>query len=74
MSGPRIVASDDKFRLVRVEQGEKVFYVLETPDVPDALGCERWRECTMENNKAARLLRDWIIRLVLKGEPDGDAS
>lgn len=62
MSGPRILATDGKFRIVRVEDGERVTNVLEKHDGFDALGCERWREINVgQVETIARQLRDWII-------------
>lgn len=57
-----IIANDATFRLVKQTEGEKVTYVLETPDKPDALGCERWRPVSVEMKNPLMFLRDWIIR------------
>lgn len=62
MTGPRILATDGKFRLVRVEEGERVSYVLEKQDGFDALGCERWKETNVGSGEGlAKQLRDWIV-------------
>ena len=62
MSGPRILATDGKFRIVRIEDGERVTNVLEKHDGFDALGCERWREVNVgQVDTVSRQLRDWII-------------
>lgn len=65
MSGPQIVAEDALFRLVRLEEGDRVTYVLEVPDGCDALGVERWREFRIDN-KHIKAMRDYIIRGSLK--------
>jgi hypothetical protein len=65
MSGPIILVADDKFRIVRLEDGDRVTYVVETPDGCDALGCERWRELRMDN-KHWIAFRDYMIRAALK--------
>lgn len=59
----RIIATDGKFRLVRLERGERVDHVLERLDGTDALGCERWKECNIgtSGETVSRQLRDWII-------------
>ena len=62
MSGPRILASDGKFRIVRVEEGERVTNVLEKWDGCDALGVERWKTVNVgEVDTITRHLRDWVI-------------
>lgn len=62
MSGPRILASDGKFRIVRIEDGDRVSNVLEKADGCDALGVERWREVNVgQADTVSRWLRDWII-------------
>lgn len=66
---PRIIAGDDKFRLVRIEDGNKVTYILEKPDGCDALGEERWREVS-QDAPIIRALRDWIIRAVVQAEKE----
>ena len=60
--GPRIIAGgdDDGFRLVRIEDGEKVSHVLEVPDGCDALGVERWREFQINSAHLPRLARHGI--------------
>ena len=60
--GPRILASDGKFRIVRIVDGERVTNVLEKADGCDALGAERWRTVNVgEVDTVTRHLRDWII-------------
>lgn len=68
--GPRIVAADAKWRIVRAEDGNSVRYVLEKHDGCDALGCERWRELNVgsSSDTITRQLRDWIIQHALKCE------
>lgn len=65
MNGPQIVAGDDRFRIVRITDGDKVTYVVEVPDGADALGVERWREFKTDNT-LVRALRDYVIRGVVK--------
>lgn len=69
MSGPRIIAGgdDDGFRLVRVEDGERVTHILETPDGCDALGVERWREVKI-NGSAMTALFGYLIKIATKQE------
>jgi hypothetical protein len=67
LSGPRILASDGKFRLVRLEDGERVTNILEKHDGFDALGCERWKEANVGSGEGlAKQLRDWIVQHALK--------
>jgi len=62
MSGPRILATDSKFRIVRIEDGDRVTNVLEKWDGCDALGVERWREVNVgQADTVSRWMRDWII-------------
>ena len=59
----RLVATDGEFRIVRVEDGNKVTYWLEKHDGFDAFGVERWKSIG-ENIGAtgiARQLFNWII-------------
>ena len=58
-----IVAGSDRdgFRIVRVEDGDKVTYVTELPDGCDALGVERWKDVSTEG-KVVKAMRDFIIR------------
>jgi hypothetical protein len=65
MNGPQIVVADDKFRIVRLTDGDRVTYTVETPDGCDALGVERWRELKMDNPHW-RAFRDFIIRQCVK--------
>lgn len=57
MSGPRIIAGSDKdgFRLVRIEDGDRVSHILEVPDGCDALGVERWREFKTDSSHLKNL-------------------
>lgn len=65
--GPRIVAADAKWRIVRIEDGDKLTYVLEKADGADALGCERWRDVNIgQADTITRWMRDWIITHALK--------
>jgi hypothetical protein len=63
VSGPRILATDgSKFRIVRIEDGDRVTNVLEKADGFDALGCERWRTVNVgEADNLTRWMRDFII-------------
>jgi hypothetical protein len=65
VSDPVVIVSDPKFRIVRLEEGDRITYVTETPDGCDAMGAERWRELRMDN-KHWVAFRDWIIRACLK--------
>jgi hypothetical protein len=65
--GPRIIAGDDTFRIVRQASGEKVTYVVEIADSCDALGVERWKEVSADG-KVVRSMRDFIIRAALQQE------
>jgi hypothetical protein len=69
VSSTRILASDGKWRIVRVEDGERVTNILEKHDGFDALGCERWKELRVgEADNITRQLRDWIITMAVKAE------
>ncbi len=69
MSGPRILATDGKFRIVRTEDGDRVTHVLEKIDGCDALGVERWREVNVgQSDTVSRWMRDWIIAHALSCE------
>lgn len=57
-----IIANSDTFRIVKQTDGDKVTYYLETPEKPDALGCERWRPVSIEMKNPLMFLRDWVIR------------
>lgn len=60
--GPRVLASDGKWRLVRVTEGDRVAHVLEKQDGCDALGVERWKDINLGTGESlSRQLRDWII-------------
>jgi hypothetical protein len=65
MSSPRIVASNERFRIVRIEDGNRIAHVIEVPDGADALGVERWREYKAES-AGVRALRDFILELAAK--------
>ncbi len=65
MSGPRIVAANERFRIVRVEDGNRIAYLIEVPEGCDALGVERWREYKA-GSEGVRALRDFILELVAK--------
>lgn len=66
-SGPRILAADGRFRIVRIEDGESVKNVLEKADGCDALGVERWREVDVGRSETiTRYLRDWVIAHALQ--------
>ena len=70
---PFVIASDDKFRIVKLEDGDRVTYVIEKQDGCDALGVERWRDVSSDS-PIVRALRDWIIRAALKEKINGDSS
>lgn len=66
MSGPRILATDGKFRIVRVEDGDRVSHVLEKQDGCDACGVERWKDINVGTGESlSRQLRDWIVQHAL---------
>ena len=72
MSGPTILVDDSRFRIVRVEDGDKVTYVVEVPDGCDALGTERWRDFKTDNT-LVKAMRDYIIRgAVAKEKPSAE--
>jgi len=56
------------FRLVRVEDGDKVAHVLEVPDGQTALGEERWREFNVRGNKHLENLFSYFIKLATEQE------
>lgn len=67
MPDARVIASDGKFRLVRIEDGARVDHVLEKQDGFDALGCERWKDVNIGTGESlSRQLRDWIIGHAVK--------
>jgi hypothetical protein len=67
MDGPTIIVQDDRFRIVKLTEGDRVTYTIETPDGCDALGVERWREYKLDNKSQTMLaFRDWIIRSAAK--------
>lgn len=66
----RVIAEADDFRLVRVEDGDRVTYLLELPDGADALGVERWREGKV-NGDVAKALFGYVIRQHVKEQNDG---
>jgi hypothetical protein len=70
-TGPRIVAGDQAFRIVRVENGDCITYVMEMPDGCDALGVERWRDCKV-NGSPMTALFSYVIRGSLKGQSDAE--
>ena len=75
MSGPSILALDSKWRIVRVEDGEKVTYTLERHDGTDALGVERWKELRVgDADNLTRQLRDYIIAQAVKAAKETDAE
>jgi hypothetical protein len=67
LSDPIVIVSDPKFRIVRLEDGDRITYVTESPDGYDAMGVERWRELRMDN-KHWTAFRDVIIRQTLDKE------
>ena len=74
-NGPRVVVEEPgEFRIVRVEDGDKVSHVVEVPDGCDALGAERWRSLEMKNVKPFGMFLSYILRQIAKGEQDGHAG
>lgn len=67
MSGPRIIAGDETFRIVRVEEGNKITHVVELPDNCDALGVERWRDAEV-NGKVAKALFSYVLKTITAQE------
>ncbi len=68
--GPVIVASTEKFRIVRAANGN---YVTEIYDECDALGVERWREARLGDakvNTIALMFRDYIIAQAVRAEKE----
>ena len=66
--GPRIVAGNERFRIVRTANGN---YVTEVYDECDALGVERWREAKLGERGVAtitHMLRDYIIAEAVRRE------
>jgi hypothetical protein len=68
VSGPRIIAGDDTFRIVRIEDGDRVSHVMELADGADSLGVERWRDARMDNKGVATTLFNYIIKSALQKE------
>ena len=63
----RVIATDGKFRIVRLEDGDRVDHALEKRDGEDALGVERWKDCNVgTSDSLSKQLRDWIIAHGLK--------
>lgn len=71
MNGPRVIAGGDRdgFRLVRIEDGDRVNHVLEVPDGADSLGVERWREFQI-NSKHLQAIFGFLIRVAMKQQGD----
>lgn len=70
VNGPRIIAggsTKDGFRLVRMEDGDKVTYTLEVPDGCDALGTERWRTFEMASQHLRNIF-GFLIKVATKGQ------
>ena len=63
-TGPRIALQTPKFRVVELENGNKV---LEKYEGDDAMGLPRWRDLKVgEADNVSRLLRDWIFEHIAK--------
>ncbi len=64
MPDARIIATDGEFRIVRVEEGERVTYTLEKHDGFDALGVDRWKNLSdsIGGTGITRQLYTWIIK------------
>lgn len=71
MNGPRIIAGGDKdgFRLVRLEEGDRISHVLEVPDGCDALGVERWREFQLHSAQL-KIIFGFFIKLALQQQQE----
>jgi hypothetical protein len=69
VSGPRIIAGDDTFRIVRIEDGNKVSHVMEMAEGCDALGVERWRDARIDNKGVAATLFNYICKMANKEKP-----
>lgn len=69
--GPVLIVNEKDFRIVRIGSGDGLRYVLEVPEEPDALGCERWRPFALDN-KHLRAMFGFMVKLATKGERDGD--
>jgi hypothetical protein len=73
MNGPVIIAQHEKWRIVRVVDGERVTYILEKHDGFDALACERWKEVRLGEasvDSITRQMRDFIIQQAVKAEKE----
>lgn len=67
MPEARVIATDGKFRIVRIEDGDRVEHVLEKRDGEDAMGLERWKDCNVgTGDSLSKQLRDWIVMHMLK--------
>lgn len=64
MAEARLLATDGDIRIVRVENGERVTYVLEKQDGFDAFGVERWKNITenIGTTGTARSLFNWVLK------------
>ena len=65
--GPRLIVDEKQFRIVQIGSGDRVRYVLETLDEPDALGCERWRPFNTDSKNLREML-GFMIRMAKKAE------
>jgi hypothetical protein len=66
-----ILASAEKWRIVKQVDGERVTYLLEKLDGADGLGVERWKAVNIGDGSVdtlTRQLRDYIIQLMVKQE------
>lgn len=74
--GPHVLIADEKFRIVRVTQGQNVIYIFEKADGCDALGCERWREVASDGAGSTpfKWLRDQVIRLAIQEQMHAKAE
>lgn len=64
MADARLIATDNEFRIVRVEDGDRVTYVLEKHDGFDAFGVERWKNISenIGTTGLARQLYNWVLK------------
>jgi hypothetical protein len=62
---PTILIDEPDFRLVRVEIGANVEYVLETRDGIDAMGTKRWKKFEHDITKL-RAIFGYLTRIAIK--------
>jgi hypothetical protein len=62
---PTLLIDEPDFRLVRVEIGDSVEYVLETRDGIDAMGTKRWKKFEHDSTKL-RAIFGYLTRIAIK--------